>query len=93
MIKAKEAERRGDYRKLCIINHVQHEVYIEIVEASMLDKKYGGDEEAYIRDLYDFPNDYFENGYVSWEWFVGIYDYTQPTINVLVPDVEQYNEI
>lgn len=69
MRKENEAERRGDVLKLCIINHVQHEVYIEVIAVSLLEDKYNGDEEAYIMDMYGFPKEYFKNGYVSWEWF------------------------
>ena len=92
MTKAQEPEKRGDYRKLCIINHVAHEVYIEVVDVKLLDEKYGGDEEAYIRDMYNLPKDYFEKGYVSWEWFIGIYDYTDEDLGLEMPYIEKINE-
>lgn len=71
MKKEKEPEKHGEYRKLCIINHVQHEVYIEIVKVSKLEK-YGGNEEAYIEDMYGFPHQYLQEGLVTWEWFIDI---------------------
>lgn len=72
MKKEKEPEKSGEYRKLCIINHVQHQVYIEVVSVSLLESMYNGDEQAYIMYMYDFPKEYLENGYVSWEWFLDI---------------------
>jgi hypothetical protein len=93
MGKEKEPEKRGDYRKLCIINHVQHEVYIEVVAVSLLESNYNGDEQAYIMDMYSYPKEYLENGYVSWEWFVGIYDYTEEELGLDMPDIEKMNEL
>ena len=72
MGKEKEPEKSGEYRKLCIINHVQHEVYIEIVKVSKLEEKYGGEEEKYIEDMYGFPHQYLQEGLVTWEWFLDI---------------------
>lgn len=93
MGKEKEPEKRGDYRKLCIINHVLHEVYIEVVAVSLLEDKYNGDEEAYIMDMYGYPKEYLEKGYVSWEWFVEIYDYTDEDLGLDMPDIEKMNDI
>ena len=93
MGKEKEPEKSGEYRKLCIINHVQHEVYIEMVDVSLLEDKYNGEKEAYIMDMYTFPEDYLEKGYVSWEWFIGIYDYTDDEYGLDMPDIEKINEL
>ena len=93
MRKEKESEKHGDYRKLCIINHVQHDVYIEVVDVSLLENNYNGDEQAYIMDIYGYPKEYLENGYVSWEWFVSIYDYTDEELGLDMPDIEKMNEI
>lgn len=93
MRKEKGPEKRGDYRKLCIINHVQHKVYIEVVAVSLLESDYNGDEQAYIMDMFSYPKEYLENGYVSWEWFVGIYDYTDEELELDMPDIEKMNEI
>ena len=93
MRKEKEPEKSGEYRKLCIINHVQHEIYIELVEVSYLDEYYAGDEEAYIMDMYNYPKEYLEKNYVSWEWFIRICDYTDKRFGIEMPDIEKINKI
>jgi hypothetical protein len=93
MRKEKGPEKNGEYRKLCIINHVQHEVYIEMVDVSLLEDKYNGEEEEYIMDMYGYPKEYLENGYVSWEWFMVIYDYTDEELGLDMPDIEKMNEL
>ncbi len=70
MSKEKEPEKSGEYRKLCIINHVQHQVYIEIANVSEVEKHEG--EESYIEDMYGFPHQYLQEGLVTWEWFTDI---------------------
>ena len=64
-------------------------MYIEVVAVSLLEDKYNGDEEAYIMDMYGYPKEYLENGYVSWEWFVEIYDYTDDEYGLDMPDIEK----
>lgn len=79
MRKEKEPEKSGEYRKLCIISHVQHEVYIDAISVSELESKYNGEEEAFIKDAYDYPDDYLKNGYVTWEWFLSLEAYGAAT--------------
>ncbi len=52
-------------RRLVIIDHAAHEVFIEDVSEEDL-AKYNGDEQAYIDDNYTFEGEY------SWDWVVGI---------------------
>ena len=51
--------------RLVIIDHARHEVFIEDVMEEDLEK-YGGDEEAYIKDNYTFEDTW------SWDYVVGI---------------------
>lgn len=53
------------YERLVIIDHARHEVFIEDVSQEDLEK-YGGEEEAYIKDNYTFEGEW------SWDYIVGI---------------------
>jgi hypothetical protein len=44
-------------------------------------------------DMYGYPKEYLENGYISWEWFLGIYDYTDEELGLDMPDIEKMNKI
>ena len=55
-------------RRICIINHETHEVYFEDIDVNELNKKYDGDEQAYIDDNYDLT-DY------SWDWITDVIYY------------------
>ena len=48
-------------RRIAIIDHASHELMVEDVNETELEK-YGGDEQAYIDDNYTFEGDY------SWDW-------------------------
>lgn len=48
-------------RRIAIIDHNEHELLIEDINEQELEKKYGGDEQAYIDDNYDLEN-------YSWDW-------------------------
>lgn len=50
--------------RLAIIDHAQHTLFIEDVDVYILESKYGGEEEEYIKDNYNF-----EDGY-SWDWII-----------------------
>ena len=52
-------------RRIAIINHVTHGLYIEDIDEKELEEKYNGDEQAYIDDNYDLE-DY------SWDWITDI---------------------
>lgn len=52
-------------RRIAIINHVTHGLYIEDIDEKELEEKYNGDEQAYIEDNYDLE-DY------SWDWITDI---------------------
>lgn len=47
---------------LAIIDHVEHQLFIEIADENEIETKYKGNEEDYIRDKYGF-----EDGF-SWEY-------------------------
>ena len=49
-------------RRIAIIDHWDHELFIEDINEQGLEEKYGGDEQKYIDDNYTFEGDY------SWDW-------------------------
>lgn len=50
--------------RIAIIDHYNHRLYIEDIDEDVLQEKYGGEEEAYIKDNYKFE----ENEPWSWEF-------------------------
>ena len=48
--------------RLAIIDHDNHELFIEDVDMDELEEQYGGEEELYIKDNYDLGENW------SWEW-------------------------
>jgi hypothetical protein len=49
--------------RLAILDHANHKLYIEDVSEETLEQ-YGGEEEKYIEDTYEFDGDY------SWDYIV-----------------------
>ena len=47
---------------LAIIDHVEHQLFIEIADENEIETKYKGNEEDYIRDKYGFEDMF------SWEY-------------------------
>lgn len=43
-------------KRIAIIDHDEHWLYVEDIPEDILDKKYGGDEQKYIDDNYDIEN-------------------------------------
>ena len=54
-------------RRIAIINHITHALYIEDVDEKELEEKYNGDEQSYIDDSYELDGDY------SWDWITDIF--------------------
>lgn len=52
--------------RLAIIDHETHELFIEDVDEEMLEKEYGGSEQAYIEDTYEL------GGHWSWDYITSI---------------------
>lgn len=48
-------------RRLAIIDHDNHALYIEDINEEILEGQYGGDEQLYIDDNYSLKN-------YSWDW-------------------------
>lgn len=48
-------------RRLAIIDHENHALYIEDINEEILEGQYGGDEQLYIDDNYSLKN-------YSWDW-------------------------
>ena len=49
---------------LAIIDHTEHQLFLESVNEKELQEKYNGEEEAYIRGKYSFN----DNDNFSWEY-------------------------
>ena len=47
--------------RIAIIDHETHNLFIEDIDDDVLDEKYGGEEEAYIKDNYKNLGD-------NWSW-------------------------
>ena len=58
--------------RIAIIDHEHHRLYIEDVDEEILNEKYNGEEEAYIKDNYDLGTDDY-----TWEYIVGTEYYPQ----------------
>lgn len=50
--------------RIAIIDHETHTLFIEDIDEEVLEKKYGGEEEAYIADTYDLSDNF------TWEYIV-----------------------
>lgn len=48
-------------RRLAILDHDNHALYIEDINEEILEGQYGGDEELYIEDNYDLKE-------YAWDW-------------------------
>ena len=53
-------------RRIIVIDHTDHVVFIEDINEEELEEVYGGDEQAYIDANYTFEGDY------SWDWVTSI---------------------
>lgn len=53
-----------EFRRIAIIDHDNHRLLIEDVDADILEKKYNGEEEDYIKDNYELGENW------EWEWVV-----------------------
>jgi len=52
--------------RIAIIDHALHNLFIEDIDEDMLQEKYGGEEEAYIKDNYTLHEPW------SWEYITCI---------------------
>ena len=52
--------------RLAIIDHASHMLYIEDVDEKLIEEKYDGEEEKYIKDTYALVKDQW-----SWDYIVG----------------------
>lgn len=53
---------------LAIIDHIEHQLFIESVDDNELQEKYNGEEEAYIIDKYEYTESDCKNGVFSWDY-------------------------
>lgn len=53
--------------RIAIIDHLEHTLFIEDIDEDMLQEKYGGEEEEYIKDNYWLSENW------SWEYIVETY--------------------
>lgn len=50
--------------RIAIIDHETHNLIVEDIDDEILESKYGGEEEAYIKDNYDLSDNW------SWDYIV-----------------------
>ena len=50
--------------RIVILDHDRHIVYFEDIDMDVVNKKYNGEEEEYIKDNYDL------SGYWTWDYIV-----------------------
>ncbi len=51
-------------RRIAIIDHSEHTLFVEDIDEDVLENEYNGDEQAYIDDNYTFEGEY------SWDYIV-----------------------
>jgi hypothetical protein len=51
-------------RRIAIIDHSAHTLFVEDIDEDVLENEYNGDEQAYIDDNYTFEGEY------SWDYIV-----------------------
>jgi len=49
--------------RIAIIDHDEHQLFVEDIDETILNRDYGGEEEAYIKDNYNLEN-------FSWDYIV-----------------------
>lgn len=69
--------------RIAIINHETHQLFIEDITDEMLEK-YGGEEEAYIKDNYTFEGEW------SWEYIVDIEYYCEENTDGIVIEPREF---
>lgn len=57
--------------KICVINHIEHKVYLLTVDRNTIVEKYHDEEEAFIKEKLGYTDEMFYQD-VSWDWFIDI---------------------
>ena len=63
--------------RIAIIDHEEHALFLEDVDEDILQEKYNGEEEAYIKDRYDLSDNW------SWDYITSIW-YLPPKDDAMV---------
>ena len=58
-------------RRIAIIDHSDHTLFVEDIDEEILEGQYGGDEQRYIDENYTFEGKY------SWDWIVDAQYFTE----------------
>ena len=74
-------------RRLAIIDHASHTLYVEDVNKTELEDNYGGDEQAYINDNYTFDGEY------SWDWIIDAEYFPEGQCESIEIDFEEIGDI
>ena len=64
-------------KRIAIIDHEEHSLFLEDVDEEILQEKYNGEEEAYIKDNYDLSDNW------SWDYITSIW-YLPPEDDAMV---------
>lgn len=59
-----QTKERNIMERIAIIDHDNHRLYVEDINEEVLNEKYNGEEEVYIRDNYSMEN-------FSWDYITG----------------------
>ena len=69
--------------RLVIIDHAAHQVYIEDVDENVLQERYNGSEEDYIKDMYNLEGDW------SWDYVTDVVYYPNDNDDPITVDFEK----
>ena len=64
--------------RVAIIDHANHNLFIEDIDENVLEEKYNGEEEAYIKDTYDFEGEWSWDYIVSAQYFPNLWEVEGP---------------
>ena len=73
-------------RRLAIIDHANHHLYIEDVNEEILEGQYGGDEQMYIDENYSLSE-------YSWDWITDALYFTEQEKEPIEIDFEGLSNI
>lgn len=71
-------------RRIAIIDHSDHILFIEDIDEKILEGQYGGDEQRYIDENYTFEGKY------SWDWITDaqyFHDFDKTPIEINFEDI------
>lgn len=74
-------------RRIAIIDHSEHTLFVEDIDEDVLENDYNGDEQAYINDTYTFEGEY------SWDYIVDAEYFTTDDKTPIEIDFDEIGDI